>query len=103
MLNLHPSLKPRLQSPGGIRLLGGCRFVIVIGLGLLFILDWMFFGGTITYLLLSLISRGRGGGSGGGGFGGGSGGGGGSSLAGCRIKRRHSLEGRLFACYGIIK
>lgn len=55
------------------------QIVIVIGLGLLFILDWMFFGGTITYLLLSLISRGRGGGSGGGGFGGGSGGGGGSS------------------------
>ena len=52
--------------------------LLVVGLILLLLMDWMFFGGTITYLLLSIISRGRGGGSGGGGFGGGSGGGGGS-------------------------
>ncbi|MBP2635790.1 MAG: hypothetical protein H6Q72_1697 [Firmicutes bacterium] len=44
----------------------------------LFIFDWLFLGGSITYLILSLL-RFRGGGSGGGGFGGGSGGGGGSS------------------------
>lgn len=56
------------------------QILIVVGLVALLMIDWMFFGGTITYLLLSLISRGgRGGGSGGGGFGGGSGGGGGSS------------------------
>lgn len=55
------------------------KLMIIAGLLGLFILDLMFFGGTITYLLLSIISRGRGGGSGGGGFGGGSGGGGGSS------------------------
>lgn len=55
------------------------QVLIVVGLLLLGIIDWMFFGGTITYLLLSLLSRGgRGGGSGGNGFGGGSGGGGGS-------------------------
>lgn len=47
----------------------------------LFICDWLFLGGSITYLLLSLLRfRGGGGsGSGGGGYGGGSGGGGGSS------------------------
>ena len=54
------------------------HLLVIAGLLLLFGLDWMFFGGTITYLLLSMLSRGRGGGSGGGGFGGGSGGGGGS-------------------------
>ena len=53
------------------------HILIIVGLLMLFGLDWMFFGGTITYLILSMISRGRGGG-GGGGFGGGSGGGGGS-------------------------
>ncbi|SDD46698.1 TPM domain-containing protein [Sporomusa acidovorans] len=42
----------------------------------LFIFDWLFLGGSITYLILSLL-RFRGGG--GGGYGGGSGGGGGSS------------------------
>ena len=51
---------------------------------LLFIFDWVFLGGSITWLLLSLLRfRGGGGGGGGpggrGGFGGGSGGGGGSS------------------------
>lgn len=50
---------------------------LAAGLLVLFILDWLFLGGSITYLLLSLL-RFRGGG-GGGGYGGGSGGGGGSS------------------------
>jgi len=54
------------------------HLLVIAGLFLLFGLDWMFFGGTITYLILSMISRGRGGGGGDGGFGGGSGGGGGS-------------------------
>lgn len=60
---------------------GWMKLVILVGVGFLFVLDWMFFGGTITYLLLSLIRfRGGGGGGGGGGrYGGGSGGGGGSS------------------------
>lgn len=44
----------------------------------LLIIDWVFFGGTITYLILSLL-RFRGGGGSGGGYGGGSGGGGGSN------------------------
>lgn len=52
--------------------------LVVIGI---IIIDMIFFGGTLTWLLLSLLFRGgRGGGSGGGGSGGGgSGGGGGSS------------------------
>jgi uncharacterized protein len=45
----------------------------------LFMLDWLFFGGSITSLLLAIFfRRGGGGGSGGDGYGGGSGGGGGS-------------------------
>lgn len=54
---------------------------VVLGAGLLglIIIDWMFFGGRITYLLFMLLRGGKGGGGGGGGFGGGSGGGGGSS------------------------
>jgi uncharacterized protein len=48
--------------------------------GLLLMIDWVFFGGTFTWLIISIFLRGgRGGGSGGGGYGGGSGGGGGSS------------------------
>lgn len=55
------------------------KIMIAAGAVGLFIIDWLFFGGTITYLLLSLLRfRGGGGGGGGGGFGGGSGGGGGS-------------------------
>lgn len=53
------------------------QLAIAAGALALFIIDWLFFGGTITYLILSLL-RFRGGG-GGGGYGGGSGGGGGSS------------------------
>lgn len=56
------------------------QILLAAGVLSLFVIDWLFFGGTITYLLLSLL-RGRGGGGGGsgGGWGGGSGGGGGSS------------------------
>lgn len=57
------------------------KVAIAAGVLGLFLFDWMFLGGTITYLLLSILSRrgGGGGGGGGGGYGGGSGGGGGSS------------------------
>lgn len=57
------------------------QIVIVSGFLLLFVIDWLFFGGALTYLILSLIRfrGGGGGGSGGGGYGGGSGGGGGSN------------------------
>lgn len=60
---------------------GWMKIAAMVGLGILFVLDWMFFGGTITYLLLSLLRfRGGGGGGGSGGrYGGGSGGGGGAS------------------------
>jgi uncharacterized protein len=54
------------------------QLAIAGGILLLFIFDWVFLGGNITLLILSLL-RFRGGGGGGGGFGGGSGGGGGSS------------------------
>lgn len=54
------------------------QLALAAGLLALFIFDWMFLGGSITYLILSLL-RSRGGGGGGGGYGGGSGGGGGSS------------------------
>jgi uncharacterized protein len=47
----------------------------ITGFLLLFMIDWLFFGGSITFILLSLL-RFRGGG--GGGYGGGSGGGGGA-------------------------
>ncbi len=53
------------------------QLAIAAGALALFIFDWLFFGGSITYLILSLL-RFRGGG-GGGGYGGGSGGGGGSN------------------------
>lgn len=54
------------------------QLAITAGLLGILIFDWLFLGGSITYLLLSLL-RFRGGGGGGGGYGGGSGGGGGSS------------------------
>lgn len=58
------------------------HILIIAGLLILLLIDWIFLGGTFTYFILSLLFRGgRGGGSGGsgdGGFGGGSGGGGGS-------------------------
>ena len=55
--------------------------LLAAGVIALFLFDWFVLGGTITYLLLSLLrNRGGGGGGGsGGGWGGGSGGGGGSS------------------------
>ncbi|MDR3565385.1 MAG: TPM domain-containing protein [Negativicutes bacterium] len=55
------------------------HLAVIAGLLLLVAIDWLFFGGTFTFLILSLFrGGGGGGGSGGGGFGGGSGGGGGS-------------------------
>lgn len=56
------------------------KIAIAAGVLALFAFDWFVLGGSITYLLLSILSRrGGGGGGGGGGYGGGSGGGGGSS------------------------
>ncbi|EAX46845.1 protein of unknown function DUF477 [Thermosinus carboxydivorans Nor1] len=55
------------------------KVLFAAGMLLLFVIDWLFFGGQITYLILALLFRRGGGGGGGGGFGGGSGGGGGSS------------------------
>jgi uncharacterized protein len=55
------------------------KLLLAAGLLGLVIIDWMFFGGRLTYMLFMLLRGGRGGGGGGGGFGGGSGGGGGSS------------------------
>lgn len=55
------------------------QLAIAAGMLGLFIVDWVFFGGSITYLILSLLRSRGGGGGGGGGYGGGSGGGGGSS------------------------
>lgn len=54
------------------------KFVAAAIIILLFLLDWIFLGGNITFLILSLL-RFRGGGNGNGGYGGGSGGGGGSN------------------------
>ena len=56
--------------------------MVLIGIGIvvLLIIDWVFFGGTFTWLIIALVfRRGGGGSSGGDSFGGGSGGGGGSS------------------------
>ena len=55
-------------------------WLLIIVVVVVIFLDFKFFGGTLTYLLLSLLSRGRGGGGGGGsrGGGGGSSGGGGA-------------------------
>lgn len=59
------------------------HLLLIAGFIGLLLIDWIFFGGTFTFLILSLFRGGRGGGgsgSGGGdGYGGGSGGGGGSS------------------------
>jgi uncharacterized protein len=54
------------------------HLLILAALAVLLVIDWLFFGGTITLLILSLFRFRGGGGGGGGGFGGGSGGGGGS-------------------------
>jgi uncharacterized protein len=59
--------------------LGIPSWLVLIIIAVVIFLDFKFFGGTLTYLLLAIISRGRGGG---GGFGGGRGGGGGSSGGG---------------------
>jgi len=57
------------------------QIVVVAGAVGLVAIDWLFFGGMFTFMLLALFRRGGGGGSGGsgGGYGGGSGGGGGSN------------------------
>ncbi len=56
------------------------HLLLIAGLIGLLVVDWVFFGGMFTFLILSLFRGGRGGGGGGGGSGGGgSGGGGGSS------------------------
>lgn len=59
--------------------LGIPSWLVLIIIAVVIFLDFKFFGGTLTYLLLSIISRGRGGG---GGFGGGGRGGGGGSSGG---------------------
>jgi uncharacterized protein len=73
----------RPQTPGDAPWWDGLpwwgKILLLAGAIGLFILDWVFFGGQFTWLILSLLMRrGGGGGGGGGGFGGGSGGGGGS-------------------------
>lgn len=87
-LQLNTDAKPVVKANSQIQeswwdtLPWWAQILIVAGFLVLFIIDWMFFGGTFTYLILSLLRfRGGGGGGGGrgGGFGGGSGGGGGSS------------------------
>lgn len=71
---------PAQQSSGWDTLPWWAKMAIAGGLLLLFVLDWTFFGGQFTYLIMALIfRRGGGGGGGGGGYGGGSGGGGGSN------------------------
>ncbi|MBP2646225.1 MAG: hypothetical protein H6Q75_1665 [Firmicutes bacterium] len=56
------------------------KLVLAAGMIGLVAIDWLFFGGMFTFMLLALFRRGGGGGGGGsGGYGGGSGGGGGSS------------------------
>lgn len=55
------------------------QLAFAAGVLALLVFDWLFLGGSITYLILSLLRFRGGGGSGGGGYGGGSGGGGGSS------------------------
>ena len=73
--------RPTQQAGGWDELPWWLKLVLVAGLLGLMIIDWVFFGGRITYLLFMLLrgGGGKGGGGGGGGFGGGSGGGGGSS------------------------
>ncbi|MEI6287873.1 MAG: TPM domain-containing protein [Bacillota bacterium] len=70
------------QADSGQQLPTWMVVLIAIGVVVLLIIDWVFFGGTFTWLIIALIFRrggGGGGGSGGDSFGGGSGGGGGSS------------------------
>jgi uncharacterized protein len=55
------------------------KLLLAVGIGGLIVIDLIFFGGQITWLLLSVLFRGGRGGPGGGSGGGGSGGGGGSS------------------------
>lgn len=62
------------------------KIAALAGLLGLFIIDWVFFGGQFTWLILALLFR-RGGGGGGGGYGGGGGFGGGSGGGGGADRR----------------
>lgn len=69
---------PAPQNNSGSKIPPWAALLIGVGVMVLIWLDYHFFGGFITGLLLNMLFRGgRGGGGGGGGFGGGSGGGGG--------------------------
>jgi uncharacterized protein len=78
-----PARSQQENDLGGGKLPWWLKVAILTGLVVLFGVDWLFWGGALTLMLLSIFSRrGGGGGSGGyggGGYGGGSGGGGGSS------------------------
>lgn len=76
-----PAPKPQHvnNASGWDTIPGWLQLVIIAGFLLLFIFDWLFFGGSITFFILSLLRFRGGGGGGSGGYGGGSGGGGGSS------------------------
>ncbi|SMQ68708.1 uncharacterized protein SAMN05444673_1699 [Bacillus sp. OV166] len=71
------SKQTKATGEKGLGIPGWLMVIVIIGV---VFLDFKFFGGTLTYLLLSIISRG--GGRGGGGSGGSRGGGGGSSGGG---------------------
>jgi uncharacterized protein len=82
----HAQRSQAQQSTQGVSLPWWVQALFIGGLVLLFVSDWVFFGGFLTGLILALIFRrggggggGFGGGGSGGGFGGGGGGGGGSS------------------------
>lgn len=82
--DIKPAVQRREAAPesGWDALPFWAKALIAAGIAGILLIDWLFFGGNMTLLILSLIFRGRGGGGGyggGGGFGGGSGGGGGSS------------------------
>jgi uncharacterized protein len=75
-----PSPDKQVEQSSGDEGLGIPSWLLILIVIVVVFLDFKFFGGTLTYLLLSIISRGRGGGGGGGsrGGGGGSSGGGGA-------------------------
>ncbi|WP_442598480.1 TPM domain-containing protein [Neobacillus sp. D3-1R] len=77
-----PSLDQPQMSNSGNNGLGIPTWLIILIVVVLIFLDFKFFGGTLTYFILSILSRGGGRGGGGGGSrggGGGSSGGGGAS------------------------
>ncbi|MEG6584946.1 TPM domain-containing protein [Dendrosporobacter sp. 1207_IL3150] len=76
----RPTVQQTAPESGWDTLPWWLKLIIMAGALLLFIIDWVFLGGSITWFLLSILRfRGGGGGGGRGGFGGGSGGGGGSN------------------------